>query len=243
LQSISGGTDMLGCFVLGNPNLPLYRGESQCLGLALDVREWHAEGAPENDLGELVCGTPFPSRPTMFFADPDRKRYHAAYFAQRPGLWTHGDFIAIDPGRGTARILGRSDGVLNVRGLRIGPAEITRIANEAPEIAESMAIEQRAPDEPGGSRIVLLVVLKPGATLDRPLVFRIKKELKARASASHVPAVIADVPALPVTFNNKRSERAATDAANGKPISNLVGLKNPECLDAIRNHPSLQVNS
>ncbi len=232
LQSVSGGTDILGCFVLGNPNLPLYRGESMCLGLGLDVRSLD---------GELVCATPFPSRPVGFLGDPDRAKFHAAYFAQHPGVWTHGDFISITE-RGTARILGRSDGVLNVRGLRIGPAELTSIVQDAPEIAEAMAIEQRAPDEPGGSRIVLLVVMRPGHELTRPLTLRLKKELKTRASAAHVPSVIAAVPALPVTFNGKRSERAATDAANRVPIKNLTGLKNPECLDDIRNHPALEVS-
>jgi acetoacetyl-CoA synthetase len=247
LQSISGGTDILGCFVLGNPNLPVYAGESQCLSLGMDVRMLGAEPAnpgtgssPESPLpiGELVCANPFPSRPIGFLSDPDRSRYHKAYFSQNPGHWTHGDLITITA-HGTARIHGRSDGVLNIRGNRVGPAEIYRVLQSFPEIGDAMAIEQKAPREPGGSRLVLLVMMKNGAALDRPLQLRIKKELSTRASAAHVPAVIAQVSALPVTHNRKRSERAARDVLNGRPPANRASLANPECLDDIARHPDL----
>jgi acetoacetyl-CoA synthetase len=236
VQSISGGTDILGCFVLGNPNLPVYAGESQCISLGMDVRMMTAEESMETDgraAGELVCANPFPSRPLGFLSDPEGRRYHEAYFAQNPGYWTHGDWITITA-RGTARIHGRSDGVLNVRGNRIGPAEIYRVLQDFPEIAEAMALEQKAPKEPGGARLVLLVVMRDGAALDRPLTLRIKKELSQRASTAHVPAVIAQVDALPVTHNGKRSERAARDVLNGKEVANREALANPECLEEIR---------
>jgi acetoacetyl-CoA synthetase len=237
VQSISGGTDIIGCFVLGNPNLPVYEGESQCISLGLDVRELRPEGT--GGVGELVCASPFPSRPLGLWADPDGRRFHDAYFTQNPGLWTHGDFLELTP-RGGARILGRSDGVMNIRGIRIGPAEIYGALAGLPEIAEAMAVEQSAPAEPGGSRLVLLVVLRPGAALDRPLALRIKKELRERRSMAHVPAVIAEVAELPTTHNGKRSERAARDAVNGRDAPNRAALRNPGSLDAIAAHPALR---
>jgi acetoacetyl-CoA synthetase len=242
LQSISGGTDIIGCFVLGNPNLPVYRGESQCVSLGLDVRALAPPDAPASDTGELVCARPFPSRPIGLFGDPDGRRFHDAYFSQNPGVWTHGDYVQLTD-RGTARILGRSDGVLNVRGIRIGPAEIYHVLQDFPEVAEAMAVEQAAPNEPGGARLVLLVVLRGGAQLDRPLTLRIKKELSRRASAAHVPGVIAQVKELPTTFSNKRSEKAARDVLNGRPATNAGALNNPDCLEEIRHHPALQLDA
>src|SRR6185437_6568047 len=158
LQSISGGTDIIGCFVLGNPNLPVYRGEMQCRSLGLDVQAQNA-GAADRGFGELVCRNPFPSRPLGLYGDADGSRFHAAYFEQNPGVWTHGDFIELT-GRGTARIHGRSDGVINVRGIRIGPAEIYRILRALPEIRDAVAVEQENAGELGGSRLVLLVILR-----------------------------------------------------------------------------------
>ncbi|MBM4394783.1 MAG: acetoacetate--CoA ligase [Deltaproteobacteria bacterium] len=241
VQSISGGTDLVGCFVLGNPALPVWPGEAQCLGLGMDVAALGPDGLPVTDApGELVCRTPFPSRPVRFWNDPEGKRFHDAYFAQNEGVWTHGDRVVLT-GRGTARVLGRSDGVLNVRGIRIGPAEITTVATTFEQVRAAMALEQAAPREPGGSRLVLLLVMAPGAALDRPLVLRIKKELSTRCSMNHVPAVVAAVPDLPATFNGKVSERAARDVLNGRPVENLAALRNPESLDAIRAHPDLAV--
>lgn len=247
LQSISGGTDIIGCFLLGNPNLPVYPGEMQCLGLALDVRALDAQGKPvsphelaadEVVTGELVCAAPFPSRPVGLHGDADGQRFHQAYFAENPGLWTHGDLLELS-GRGTARVHGRSDGILNVRGIRIGPAEIYKALEALPQIAEAMAVEQPAPAEPGGTRLVLLVVMKDGAALERPLKLRIKKELSERCSMAHVPAVIAAVSQLPMTHNGKRSERAARDALAGKAPKNRGALKNPESLEAIVAHADL----
>lgn len=232
LQSISGGTDIIGCFVLGNPMLPVFRGESQCVSLGLDARVMTDEGLRRTGLGELVCAAPFPSRPLYFIGDADKHRYHDAYFAQHPGLWTHGDIVELTD-RGTARVLGRSDGTLNVRGVRIGPAEIHAIVLGLPEVAQALAVEQRWPQEPGGSRIALLLVLKEGVTLDRPLTLRLKRELATRASANHVPGLVVQVTELPATFNGKVSARAARDALNGVAVANRAALRNPAVLEQL----------
>lgn len=239
VQSISGGSDIIGCFVLGHPLLPVWRGESQSLSLGLDVRALDATGPQRTGRGALVCVNPFPSRPVGVFGDSGGRRFHDAYFAENAGVWTHGDAIEISA-RGSARILGRTDGTLKVRGVRIGPAEIYAVVLAVPGVAEAMAIEQSAPAEPGGSRLVLLVVLAPGLTLDRPLQHTLKRELSQRASPNHVPAVIAQVAALPMTHNGKYSERAARDAIHGRPIANAAALRNPDCLAALAAHPALK---
>jgi len=239
LQSISGGTDIIGCFVLGNPLLPVRRGASQSVSLGYDVRVMTDAGPRREGTGELVCVAPFPSRPLGLFGDADGARFHAAYFAQHEGCWTHGDFLRLEPD-GSARVLGRSDGTLNIRGIRIGPAEIYGILHHVPEVVEAMAVEQRWPAEIGGSRMVLLVVLREGLRLDRPLILRIKRELSQRGSPAHVPAVVAQVSQLPMTLNGKRSERAATDQLNGDPVRNRAALRNPESLDELAAHPDLR---
>jgi acetoacetyl-CoA synthetase len=239
LQSISGGTDIIGCFVLGNPNLPVHRGEAQCRSLGLDVRSLPPPDDPEGRIGELVCANPFPSRPLGFHGDTDGTRFHAAYFAQNPGFWTHGDLIEATP-HGGWRLHGRSDGVLNVRGIRIGTAEIYRILADIEEIREAMAVEQQAEQEPGGSRMVLLVVLREGLVLDNMLAKQIRSELARCGSPAFVPARIAQVAALPVTFSGKRSEAAARDAVNGRSVRNRDAMQNPECLEAIAKHPVLR---
>jgi acetoacetyl-CoA synthetase len=226
VQSISGGTDIIGCFVLGNPNLPVYSGECQSRSLGLDVQSWE---------GELICANPFPSRPLGLLDDPDGSRFHAAYFSQHDNVWTHGDLIEFTA-EGSARMLGRCDGVLNIRGIRIGPAEIYRVLDGMPEIVEAMAVEQYAADEPGNARLVLLVVLRTGSALDDELHGRIRRELGRQASAAHVPALIIAVDELPTTHSGKRSARAARDALNGAASTNAEALRNPECLEALRFH-------
>jgi len=225
VQSVSGGSDIIGCFVLGSPNLPTYAGEAQCIGLGLDVR-----AAGEGGVGELICATPFPSRPLRFLDDPGGGRFHDAYFARHGQAWGHGDLIAITA-RGGVRMKGRMDGVLNVRGIRVGPAEIYAVLQDIPQIAQSLAVEQ---DVGGEARMVLLVTLAPGAALDTALKATIRRALTDRASAAHAPEVILAVDALPVTHNGKLSEAAATDAVNGRGARNSEALRNPECLDAIR---------
>ncbi len=227
LQSISGGTDILGCFVMGSPWSDVHEGESACAGLGLDVRAWSGAGAAREGTGELVCMQPFPSRPVGFLADPGGDRLRAAYFAQHPGAWTHGDLVDLTP-RGSVRVLGRCDGVLNIRGIRIGPSEIYDVlANAVPEVAAALAADADAPHEPGGKRLVLFVVLQAGVKLDRGLALRTKKALRDRASAAHVPAAIVQVSELPTTFSGKLSEAAMQDALNGRPVRNLAALRNP----------------
>jgi acetoacetyl-CoA synthetase len=238
LQSISGGTDIIGCFVLGNPNVPVYSGEAQSKSLALDVLAFD-QGASTIMPGELVCLNPFPSRPLGFFGDADGSRFHKAYFAANPGVWTHGDVIEFSP-QGSARLHGRSDGVLNVRGVNVSPGEIYRILSEIHEIRHAMVVPQtgtRAGDE--GQRIVLLLVLRPGVHLNATLAARVRRDLTRQGAATLVPDVIVQVDGLPVTHNNKPSEAAARDAVNGLPARNVSSLANPDCLEAIREHPSL----
>lgn len=232
IQSISGGTDIIGCFVLGNPLLPVYRGESQCVSLGMDVRVLTDAGLERTGTGELVCANPFPSRPVAIWGDADGTRLHDSYYGQNPGLWTHGDRFELTAG-GSARVLGRSDGTMKIRGVRIGPAELYSVVLAVPGVREAMAVEQEAPREPGGRRIVLLVVLTPSLSLDRELTLRIKKELSQKASPVHVPALILQLSALPQTLNGKYSERAARDVVNGRTPANLSALRNPECLDEL----------
>ena len=230
LQSISGGSDIIGCFVLGNPDLPIRRGMIQCRSLGLDVA---AITAPGESVGELVCRNPFPSRPLGFVGDDDGTRFHATYFEQNPGVWTHGDLIEFDAD-GYARMHGRSDGVLKIQGVRIGPAEIHIALRGVAEVHDALAVQQRTPGGRGASRMVLLVVLRPGATLDGSLVLRIRREIARCATPLHVPELIVGVDELPTTHSGKRSERAARDAVNDQPATNLDALRNPGSLEHIR---------
>jgi acetoacetyl-CoA synthetase len=189
--------------------------------------------------GELVCTNPFPSRPLGFFGDDDGSRFHKAYFAANEGVWTHGDVIEFSP-QGSARLHGRSDGVLNVRGINVSPGEIYRILSEIHEIRHAMVVAQTGANAgDAGQRIVLLLVLRPGAQLNAALAARVRRDLTRQGSAALVPDVIVQVDGLPVTHNNKPSEAAARDAVNGLPARNVSSLANPECLDQIREHPSL----
>lgn len=233
LQSISGGTDIVGCFVLGGPNLPVRRGMIQCRSLGMDVQAMPtAAQPPDSPAGDLVCRNPFPSRPLRLIGD-DGTRFHAAYFAQNPGVWTHGDLIEFDD-QGQARIHGRSDGVVHVNGVRIGPAEIYRALHRVPEVRAAMAIEQEQSDLRGQSRLVLLVVVREPAQLEGRLAMRIRREIAHYASPLHVPELVVAVPELPETHSGKRSERAARDVVNGAPVANIEALANPASLDAIR---------
>lgn len=239
LQSISGGTDIIGCFVLGNPLRPVWRGEAQCISLGMDVRAAPCGEDTRPGYGELVCANPFPSRPLYFLDDSNGDRFHATYFAQHSGVWTHGDFIELTP-HGTARIHGRSDGVMNIRGIRIGPAEIYRVLQEFPEIAQALAVAQMDENEPGGFRLVLLATTAPGMHLTPDLAMQIRRTLGARLTPTHVPAVIASVLELPMTHSGKLSEEAARAALNGEAVRNRQALRNPHCLDQIAHHPALR---
>lgn len=231
LQSISGGTDVIGCFVLGHPELPVRRGMIQCRSLGLDVQAQPTQDTPSGSaVGELVCRNPFPSRPLGFLGDEDGSRFHAAYFAQNEGVWTHGDLIELDAD-GQARIHGRSDGVLNIQGVRIGPSEIYQALRGVPEVREAMAVEQLREE---GARLVLLVVLREGKRLDPDLTLRIRRTIGEQTTALHVPELVVAVAALPVTHSGKRSERAGRDAVEGRAAANARALANPEALAGIR---------
>jgi acetoacetyl-CoA synthetase len=230
LQSISGGTDIIGCFALGHPELPVRRGMLQCRSLGLDVQALATDSTPsEGGIGELVCRNPFPSRPLGFLGDEDGRRFHDAYFSQNEGVWTHGDLIELDAD-GQARIHGRSDGVLNIQGVRIGPSEIYQALRGVPEVREAMAVEQ---EHEGGTRLVLLVALGEGERLDDELTLRIRKTIGRQTTALHVPEIVVAVEALPVTHSGKRSERAGRDAVEGRPAANRRALANPESLEQI----------
>jgi acetoacetyl-CoA synthetase len=211
LWSISGGTDIVGCFVLGSPLLPVVAGESPCRSLAMDVRVVE---------GQLVCANPFPSRPLKFLGDPDGARFHAAYFAQHAGLWSHGD-NAQRGASGGFRILGRMDGVLNVRGTKVSPGEIARVLLAQPGVRDVLIVPQQCDRE---SRVVAVLVLADDAVLDSRLVERLRRELAQRLSNAHVPDLFIDVPALPVTHSGKTSESAARRTLRGLPGENEACL-------------------
>ena len=236
LSSISGGTDIVGCFALGNPALPVRRGELQCLalGMATEVRD--ESGAPVvAEKGELVCARAFPSMPVGFWNDPRGERYRAAYFERFPGVWRHGDYAEITPSGGMI-VHGRSDSTLNPGGVRIGTAEIYRQLERLPEIVESLAIGQEWDND---TRIVLFVVLRPGAALDDALAARIRACLRANASPRHAPAKIVQIAAVPRTRSGKLVERAVSDVVHGRPVANREALEDPAVLDLYRDIPAL----
>ncbi len=229
LASISGGTDICGCFVAGVPTEPVRRGEIQGPALGLDVDVLADDGSPAavGELGELVCRTPFPSVPLGFVGDEDGTRLRGAYFDRFPGVWAHGDFAERTASGGFV-IHGRSDATLNANGVRIGTAEIYRIVEGLDEVAEALAVGQ-AWD--GDTRIVLFVTLAPGAHLDEDLATRIRRALREQASPRHVPSVIAAAPELPRTRSNKIAELAVADTVNGRPVRDTSALANGSSLE------------
>jgi len=236
LASISGGTDIVSCFVGGDPASPVWRGEIQARGLAMDVDVFDADGRPlASEPGELVCKSPFPSMPVGFWNDPDGRRYHAAYFERFPGVWCHGDWMRFTS-HGGAIIFGRSDATLKPGGVRIGTAEIYRQVEQLPEILESLAVGQTWD---GDERIVLFVRLAPGAALDAGLRKRISDRLREHASPRHVPARIVAVADIPRTKSGKIVELAVRDVIHGRPVANREALANPEALDLYRDLPDL----
>ncbi len=237
LASISGGTDIISCFVLGNPLLPVYRGEIQCAGLGMAVDVFDEGGAPiRGAKGELVCTRPFPSMPLGFWNDEDGARYHAAYFSRFPGVWAHGDYAEITPHNGMI-IHGRSDATLNPGGVRIGTAEIYRQVEQLPEILESIVIGQ---DWQGDTRVVLFVRMKEGIALDDALRDRIRQTIRANTTPRHVPARILAVADIPRTKSGKITELAVRDVVHGRPVKNQEALANPEALALFQNLPELQ---
>ncbi len=230
LASISGGTDIVSCFVLGNPISPVYRGEIQGPGLGMAVDVFDDEGKPipaGAGSGELVCTKPFPCMPVMFWNDPDNVKYRAAYFERFDNIWCHGDWIERTRHNGLI-IHGRSDATLNPGGVRIGTAEIYRQVEQIPDVVESIAVGQ---DWEGDVRIILFVKLKPGAQLDDVLAEKIKKQIKTGASPRHVPAKIIQITDIPRTKSGKITELAVRDVIHGRKIKNIEALANPEALE------------
>jgi acetoacetyl-CoA synthetase len=237
LASISGGTDLNGCFALGNPLDPVFAGELQCRGLAMAVESYGEDGRPvRGRQGELVCEKPFPSMPLRFWGDEDGAKYRAAYFERFPGVWHHGDFCEITD-RGTVIITGRSDATLNPGGVRIGTADIYRVVEQLPEVQDSLVIGQ---DWEGDVRVVLFVRLREGCSLDEDLRRRMKQAIRSAASPRHVPAVILEVPDVPYTISGKKVELAVRDVVHGRPVKNRDALKNPEALEAYADRPELR---
>jgi acetoacetyl-CoA synthetase len=237
LASISGGTDIVSCFALGNPTSPVWRGELQTRGLGMAVDVFDESGSPvlENE-GELVCTRPFPSMPTRFWNDPDGSKYRAAYFDHFPGVWRHGDWARITRHDGLV-ILGRSDATLNPGGVRIGTAEIYRQVEQLPEVLESLVIGQ---EWDGDVRIVLFVRLRDGHTLDEALVQRIRKRIRDFASPHHVPRKILQVADIPKTISGKITELAVRDVIHGRRVVNADAMANPQALELFRELEQLK---
>ncbi len=229
LASMSGGTDIAGCFLAGVPTQPVYRGELQgpCLGTATDVFDSSGKSAAIGEKGELVCTVPFPSKPLGFWGDSNNEKYLAAYFEGFPGVWTHGDF-ASKSATGGFTLFGRSDATLNSKGVRIGTSEIYRVVETFPEVLEALAVSQ---DWENDTRVVLFVVVKPGMSFTQDTEKAIKGALRIQASPRHVPDLIVVAPALPRTKSNKLVELAVADVINGREVRNVDALANPEALD------------
>ena len=240
LASISGGTDILACFALGCPILPVWRGELQCRGLGMKVEVWNDDGKPvRGEKGELVCTAPFPSMPVGFWNDPDDARYRAAYFERYPGIWHHGDYVELTAHDGLM-FFGRSDAVLNPGGVRIGTAEIYRQVEQLDAVVESIAIGQDwPPQQPNDVRVVLFVRLRDGLTLDAALTEKIKQQIRANTTPRHVPAQVVQVADIPRTKSGKIVELAVRNVVHGQPVKNIEALANPEALEHYRNRPEL----
>ena len=241
LASISGGTDILSCFVLGNPVLPVHRGEIQCRGLGMAVEVFDDEGRPvRGEKGELVCTKPFPAMPVEFWNDSDGSKYRAAYFERFDNLWCHGDFAEITA-HGGMIIYGRSDATLNPGGVRIGTAEIYRQVEKLPEVVESLVIGQDwPPGAIGDVRVVLFVKLREGETLDDALADRVKKQIRDNTTPRHVPARVLQVADIPRTKSGKIVELAVRNVVHGRAVKNVEALANPEALEHFRDRPELQ---
>ncbi len=237
LASISGGSDLNGCFALGNPMGPVYSGELQCRGLGMNVFAYDDNGQPvENQQGELVCASPFPSMPIYFWDDPEGKRYHSAYFDVYPGIWAHGDYIEIND-RGGVVIYGRSDATLNPGGVRIGTAEIYRQVEQFDEVEDSLVIGQPWKND---VRVILFLKMAAGNELSEELLGRIKTAIRTNASPRHVPAKILTTPDIPYTLNMKKVELAVKKVLEGKKVLNKDALRNPEILDYFAGLKELQ---
>ena len=231
LSSISGGSDIISCFVLGCPVLPVHRGEIQCRGLAMAVDVYDENGQSlQGEKGELVCKSPFPSMPIGFWNDPDHKQYYATYFEKYQGVWWHGDYVELTESGGMI-IYGRSDAVLNPGGIRIGTAEIYRQVEQIDEVLESLVVGH---EHNGDCRIILFIILRNGVTLSDQLKMKIKQQIKQNASPHHVPKEILQVTDIPRTKSGKIAELAVRNLIHGLPVKNQHALTNPEALEQYR---------
>ena len=237
LSSIAGGSDLNGCFALGNPMAPVYAGELQCRGLGMKVEAFDENATPIiNQQGELVCTAPFPSMPIYFWNDFDNTKYNSAYFEGYPNVWTHGDFIEINDHGGVV-MLGRSDATLNPGGVRIGTAEIYRQIEQIEEIEDSVVVGRNRDND---VRVILFVKMAKGYELTEELIRKIKMTIRASASPRHVPAKILTVPDIPYTHNMKKVELAVKKVIHNQPVLNKDSLRNPEVLDYFANRKELQ---
>lgn len=237
LSSISGGTDIVSCFALGDPTAPVWRGELQCKGLGMAVEVWNEAGQPvHGEKGELVCVKHFPSMPVGFWNDENGEKFHDAYFATFPGVWAHGDY-AEETEHGGLVIHGRSDAVLNPGGVRIGTAEIYRQVEKVEQVLESIAIGQ---DWQGDVRVVLFVRLREGVELDEPLEERIRQTIRSNTTPRHVPAKILAVDDIPRTISGKIVELAVRNVVHGRPVKNTDALANPQALELFRDRKELE---
>lgn len=237
LASIAGGTDLNGCFALGNPMGPVYSGELQCRGLAMKVMAFDDTGkAVINQEGELVCSAPFPSMPIYFWNDPDNGKYHDAYFDVYANIWRHGDYIVVTE-RGGVVMYGRSDATLNPGGVRIGTAEIYRQIDRLEEIEDSVVVGQNWKND---VRVILCVQMAAGYELTEEIVVKIKHVIRTNASPRHVPAKILAVPDIPYTLNMKKVELAVKKVIHNQPVLNKDALRNPEALDYYADLKELQ---
>ncbi len=236
LASISGGTDIISCFMLGSPTDPVYAGEIQKRGRGMKVEAWNDEGKPVvGEKAELVCTAPFPSMPIYFWKDPGNEKYLDAYFREYPGVWRHGDYIEITE-RGGVIVYGRSDATLNPGGVRIGTAEIYRQVEALDEVVESLVVGQQWDDD---VRVVLFVVLREGVVLDDALVKKIKTQIRTNTTPRHVPAKVIAVPDIPRTISGKLVEIAVTKVIHGEEVKNKDALANPEALEHFKDLPEL----
>ncbi len=238
LSSMSGGTDIISCFALGNPALPVYRGELQCIGLGLDVQAYGDDGKalPVGEKGELVCAQPFPCMPIGFFKDDNGSRYHDAYFNRFDNTWCHGDYISITDNAGMV-IFGRSDAVLNPGGVRIGTAEIYRQVEKFDDVLEALVVGQQWDND---VRVVLFVRLREGVTLDADLTKRLQVYIREQTTPRHVPARVVQVADIPRTRSGKIVELAVRKIIHGEKVENVDALANPEALSHFENRAELQ---
>ncbi len=241
VASISGGTDIVSCFALGNPNAPVWRGEIQSPGLGMKVEVFDEDGRSlQREKGELVCTAPFPSMPLGFWNDADGAKYHAAYFDRYPNVWCHGDYLEYTEHGGLV-IYGRSDAVLNPGGVRIGTAEIYRQVEKLEEVVESIAIGQDwPPQQPSDVRVILFVRLRDELTLDEALINKIKQHIRENTTPRHVPDKVLQVADIPRTRSGKIVELAVRNIVHGRPVKNREALANPEALELFRGRAELQ---